>query len=423
MSNFQNIEAEQSLLGNILVNNNNYWKASFLRASEFYEPVHQRIYAACQLALEAGGVASPITLKAEFDKDAALAELGGAKYLMQLAKQAIQIESSDSLAAVISRASQMRQLKAAAQSFLSALDSEVNALPCELAAAQSQELEIAINSALLTEAQSDNEIIAELKKDTLQDVKSYSTGITALDEAMGGGILAGRAYGFAAPKKSGKTAMLATLAENLNQGGTKTLYVALEMGSKQIMERIAARRMGYNPSAFLKAGRKSDSFQAKLDASKSAGNLFFLNYAGIAFADLKAKLLSNVRRLKPKVIIIDYWQLIGGKENKQSEREHLDAVAQWITEFAKCYDVAIVMASQTNQDGNTRGGEGIRLAFDQVYKIISCQVTTPDGIVVESCLEIMDTRYTEWQNVGSEVERALRINPKGVFFEQIGSQL
>jgi replicative DNA helicase len=84
-----NIEAEQALLGAILVNNTAYSRvAEFLAAEHFGNAVHGRIFAAIGKLLERGQIANPVTLKGLFDQDGALAEVGGAQYLARLAEAA-----------------------------------------------------------------------------------------------------------------------------------------------------------------------------------------------------------------------------------------------------------------------------------------------------------------------------------------------
>jgi replicative DNA helicase len=87
-----NEEAEQGLLGAILVNNEVLNRvADFLRAEHFYLPVHARIYGAVEQLVERGQIANPITLKTFFEKDEALLEIGGADYLARLASSAATI--------------------------------------------------------------------------------------------------------------------------------------------------------------------------------------------------------------------------------------------------------------------------------------------------------------------------------------------
>ncbi|HLJ62850.1 MAG TPA: DnaB-like helicase N-terminal domain-containing protein, partial [Stellaceae bacterium] len=87
-----NLEAEQALLGAILVNNAAYHKVSeFLRDEHFAQAVHGRIYAAIARLIERGQIANPVTLKNLFDQDGALAEIGGAQYLVRLAANVVTI--------------------------------------------------------------------------------------------------------------------------------------------------------------------------------------------------------------------------------------------------------------------------------------------------------------------------------------------
>ena len=84
-----NIEAEQALLGAILVNNEAYHRVSeLLRPEHFFEPVHARIFECCAQRIGRGKLADPVTLKLLFEEDEALRELDGARYLGRLAHAA-----------------------------------------------------------------------------------------------------------------------------------------------------------------------------------------------------------------------------------------------------------------------------------------------------------------------------------------------
>ena len=85
-----NIEAEQQLLGAILTNNDVFDRiASLVKAEHFYEPVHARIFEMAAARIQKNALASPVTLKAFFEDDEGLKELGGPAYLARLAGAAI----------------------------------------------------------------------------------------------------------------------------------------------------------------------------------------------------------------------------------------------------------------------------------------------------------------------------------------------
>lgn len=79
----------------------------------------------------------------------------------------------------------------------------------------------------------------------------FPTGLAPLDEAMAGGLIAGRLYGFGARYKRGKTLLLGTISHNLNHAGVPHLYACLEMSPDEIEERNVAREMGFNAIKFL----------------------------------------------------------------------------------------------------------------------------------------------------------------------------
>ena len=88
----QNLEAEQGLLGCLLIDNTALEKVGdFLRPYHFFAPAHQRIYEAILKLTERGQMAGPVTLKNYFEKDEELKHAGGAEYLADLAASVITI--------------------------------------------------------------------------------------------------------------------------------------------------------------------------------------------------------------------------------------------------------------------------------------------------------------------------------------------
>ena len=91
-----NLEAEQALLGAILVNNEVLARiGDFLLPEHFHVGVHQRILAAAAKLIERGQIANPVTLKHFFDADDGLVEVGGAQYLARLAGAAVTIINAE----------------------------------------------------------------------------------------------------------------------------------------------------------------------------------------------------------------------------------------------------------------------------------------------------------------------------------------
>jgi hypothetical protein len=109
-----NTEAEQGLLGTLLINNAAHIQvAELLRPDHFVNEVHGRIYAAIGEFIRGGVVADPVTLKTRFDRDGALSDIGGAKYLARLAACAVTAINAESYARSIVDAARRRAIIAA----------------------------------------------------------------------------------------------------------------------------------------------------------------------------------------------------------------------------------------------------------------------------------------------------------------------
>jgi replicative DNA helicase len=106
-----NLEAEQALLGAILVNNEACDKVSaFLLPEHFFEPLHARIFEAAATLIRIGKLASPVTLKSHFENDATLKEIGGTAYLARLAANATTIINAEEYGRTIYELAQRRKL-------------------------------------------------------------------------------------------------------------------------------------------------------------------------------------------------------------------------------------------------------------------------------------------------------------------------
>lgn len=400
------IQLEQALLGRILKSQHELHAMPFLTADWFTEPVHKRIFSAMRQKAEHGEEINAVTLKPLFDSDPALIDIGGGKYIFNLLSQAMYAVSADDIAREIGDIKSRFELVEFCKSAIA------DCMDINSVAFSEILMNLTGNAIAMMEGhgsrkiKQEYEVVESLLDDLKADPKIYSTGINTLDTAMGGGLHAGKAYGIAARKKVGKTVLAGTISYNLAQNGVKHLFVCGEMGEKEIEQRISARRTGSFSSAFNNTYGRSRDFTNKL--AETAVNLrnnpsaMFYDAPGISFNELKSVLLEAVFKHKITGFILDYWQLVGGKPKSKSTSEHLDEVAQWIAEFGRKYGVWSVTMAQINQEGNTRGGEGMRLAFDQVYQLHRDDVTLPGA-----WMEMMDTRYTKWMDIGGKDDPGL----------------
>ena len=97
-----NIEAEQALIGSVLVNNDIIDEvASIVNEKEFYDPLHSKIYSLIEKLHNKGMIANPITLKNSFENEDSLSEVGGTEYLVKLTRFSSSVKQSIDYAKII----------------------------------------------------------------------------------------------------------------------------------------------------------------------------------------------------------------------------------------------------------------------------------------------------------------------------------
>jgi replicative DNA helicase len=406
-------EAEQGLLGALLV------RPKLIRdvtgnvaASDFYIPVHGRIYAKLAELLEKEMVATPVTLAPFFVGDSDLEHLGGAAYLAELSANVLTFHGMDGIAKFIASTAQRRKLRMLAQTaFEEAGDPDIEFIP--MLADLTTELENLTKGK--NEAVSQHEVIADILADLKRQDQVESTGIACIDKAMGGGLYRGFTYCFAAKAKAGKTTLAHSISYNLNQAGVKHAYIAFEMGQKQIVSRQIARHAEFNSLDFLT--RKDDFFVQGVEAVGMGmpNNCVYLDMGHADFAELRQKLAHSVLKDGIKGFFLDYWQLVRGQEKGQTQEAHLASVAQWIAGFARKHNVWAVVIAQLNREDNAFGSAGINRACDQFYKLYRGEI---EGCKDHSWLELEHSRYTFAGEVGNEMVPSLRhVTNYGPFME------
>lgn len=264
----------------------------------------------------------------------------------------------------------------------------------------------------------ERQVAERVLRNVTERKEPQSTGLKKLDECMGGGLYAGKVYGVFARKKVGKTAFAATISHNLVEQSCKHTFICGEMGSSEIHERVLARRLNVFPSAFRTEFGRTENFRDRLvqEVARTKGFVHYEDVPGVTFKQLKRICATASKKTKSKGIILDYLQLVQGQKSGESFATHMDNVSQWLAEFVRKNDMWCIVLGQINQEGNVRGGEGIRLACDQAYELkrMNDDPTTPFA-----WMEMMDTRYTKWQNVGEQAYAGLELIEMGPYFVEL----
>ncbi len=368
----QNLEAEQALLGAILSNNRALEKVSeFLRSECFANPVHGKIYEACRTYIEQGRIADPITLRAFFEGNEALKEVGGADYLMQLAAASTTIINAADYGRQILDRYIRRQLIALGNDVVNnAFDIQID----EEALQQVEETEkrlyqIANEGEMnggpkaLNIALHESLISTEKAMNSPSGLSGVTTGLAEMDRLLGGLhdsdliILAGR-------PAMGKTALATTIAfnaaqkfeeENKKADAPKksVAFFSLEMSAEQLATRILSAKAQV-PSHLMRTGKlTNDQFDDLAAGVQLLGKLplYVDETPGITVTAIKNR-ARRLKRDKEKglgLIVIDYLQLVTASGRTENRVQELSEMTRQLKIMAKELNVPVLVLSQLSR--------------------------------------------------------------------------
>lgn len=374
-----NIEAEQALLGALMVNNDVYDRiASLVDESHFYDPVHGRIFETAARRIQKNALASPVTLKAFLEDDEGLKELGGPAYLVRLAGASISIFAAKDYAQLIYDLAIRRDLISIGEEIsakASSVDVEsepkdqiVDAEQLLYQLGEQGNVDSGFQSFL--RALHDAVDVANAAYQREGGMAGTSTGLVDLDKKLGGLhpsdllILAGR-------PSMGKTSLATNIAFNIAKAykkGVKTDgtegavdggvvgFFSLEMSSEQLAARILSEASEV-PSEQIRRGEMTeDEFRRFVEAAKDLETcpLFIDDTPALPISTLAAR----ARRLKRQhgldVLIIDYLQLVRPATAKDSRVNEVSEITQGLKAIAKELNIPVIALSQLSRQVENR---------------------------------------------------------------------
>jgi len=364
-----NIEAEQAVIGSILVSNDIFDEINIVISSiNFYDPMHQKIFEAIENLIYKGMLANPITLKNYFEDEKD--DLNVPEYLVKVTKFSTSVRQAIEYSKIIYDMFVRRELiKISEQTIDNAKlsDLETNGqtiienserLLFDLAEKGS------FNSSLIKfdEAMKQTIEMASAAYKNDEGIVGVPTGLRDLDDRLGGLhqsdliIIAGR-------PSMGKTSLATNIAFNAaqklqNNGKKSTIaFFSLEMSSEQLSTRILAEQARIR-SNDIRRGRISDEqFDKFLETSKNISELPL--YIDETPALSIAAMSNRARRIKRlfglDMIIVDYIQLMRGTSfNKDGRVQEISQITQGLKAIAKELSIPVVALSQLSRQVEQR---------------------------------------------------------------------
>lgn len=367
-SSMYNIEAEQALLGALLINNEVIFDIGFLQPDDFYEPIHARIFKACRALVDKGQRADPTTLKTFFGHDQALNDIGGTDYLRRLDAGTITLINSVDYAQAVKDCSVRRQLHRIGLEMAAAAGepSPEESAKDQIASSQekldslSQEGVVGGPRRLSTVMEEAITQVEELRSCPSR-LTGIPTGIPALDEFVSG-LPRREVTVFAGATGMGKTGLAESVALAAARAGHRVIFFSLEMDATELARRAFAEHLG-TPYAQIRKGDVAPSDLREASKPYADSPIFIDDTAALSVSEIRNR-ARRLHRVEPlSLIVVDYLQLIRPETTYRGNRvAEVSEISASLKALAKELGVAIVAISQLSRQIEQRDDKRPRLS-------------------------------------------------------------
>ena len=373
-----NLEAEQALIGSILVNNDIIDEVStIINHTSFYDPAHTKIYEVIETLNNKGMIANPITLKNYFEKDNMLNEVGGTEYLVKLTRFSGSVKQAIDYAKVIHEMYLRRELVMISDNLSSeTLNSKDQSAEKIIESTEKSLFDLAergsFSQSFLKFNQALDQTIemATLAMKNDRGIVGVPTGLTDLDEKLGGlhksdlVILAGR-------PSMGKTALATNIAYHAaqtilsRQEKSSVAFFSLEMSSEQLSTRILSEQSRIRSDDIRRGKVTEEEINRYIETSRNIYNLplFIDETPAITIATLSNRARRIKRLFGVSLIVVDYIQLMRSSTSKNEGRvQEISEITQGLKALAKELGVPVLALSQLSRAVEQRDDKQPQLA-------------------------------------------------------------
>lgn len=354
-----NIEAEQSVLGGILIEKDAINKVlEFLSSdgSDFYHNAHARIFAGMVNLFEKNIPIDAVTLTDQFKDSDALSSVGGISYIGEILEATPTAANIMYYARIVKEKSLLRRIISASTEIVTKGYEGVDSAEDFIDYAEQKIFQISQDR-----AKKSFFALKDIIKDTFETIEKLyekkthvtgvSTGFKELDKLTSGFqnsdliIIAGR-------PSMGKTSFSLNIAENAAiEAGSPVAVFSLEMSKEQLVQRMLASRAKVDLQK-LRSGHLKDEDWGRL--TTAVGSLYDAQiYIDDTPAQSVLEMRAKARRWKGefglKLVIIDYLQLMRGKKNTDNREQEISDISRSLKAMAKELHLPVVALSQLSR--------------------------------------------------------------------------
>lgn len=359
----QNIEAEQSVLGSLLIDPDAVVRiASFLHPGDFYREAHQRIYAAILTLHERREPADFVTVVDELERKEQIEAVGGSSYLTSLINQVPTSIHVEHYAHIVERASIMRRLISAAGDIAALAYEERDDIDQVIDEAEQILFDVSqrrISKSLvpISEIVRDYYDRVEFLVEHRDESMGVPTGFSDLDRLLGG-LQPSDLIIIAARPGVGKTSLAVSMAANaaIKQDAVIAFFT-LEMAGSQLVQRMISARTGIDAQN-LRLGQIEDMEWeqfASASGALSKTNIFIDDTPSPTPTEIRTKARRLAAEYDLDLVIIDYLQLMQGSRNRMENRvQEISYISRSLKGLARDLNVPVIALSQLSRAVESR---------------------------------------------------------------------
>jgi replicative DNA helicase len=363
------IEAEQSVLGGLLLDNGAWDRAAdVLKDDDFYRYEHRLIFAAVGALIGHSKPADVITVFEQLQSLGKAAECGGLAYLNALAQSVPSAANLRRYAEIVRERAILRKLIAASDDIATqAFNPQGKQVSQILDEAEGKIFKIGEEGqrskqgfqGMDTLVMQLIDRVTELAENGADDVTGVRTGFFELDR-MTAGLQGGDLIILAARPSMGKTAFALNIAENVAVAeGLPVVVFSMEMGASQLALRMVGS-LGRIDQSGLRTGKLRDDDWGRLTEAVdklSKSSIFIDETPALNTAELRARARRQARQCgKLGLIVIDYLQLMSGSGSSSNENRatEISEISRGLKALAKELNCPVIALSQLNRSVETR---------------------------------------------------------------------
>jgi replicative DNA helicase len=359
------VDAERSLLGSVLVNNENYYRiVEFLRPEDFYLDSHRVIFRNMTGLMENSRAIDLITLQDELLRNASLESAGGIGYLSGLLEGIPYLVNIEHYIQIIRDKSLLRQMissasKVIAECFDQAEPADAILDQAEQALFNLSEHRTKAGFVSVRDMEEDTQKLLTKLYEDKEMITGVPTGFQDLDR-MTSGFQPGDLVILAARPSMGKTALALNIAEYVALKKALPVGIfSLEMSKQQLLMRFLCAESMVDAHKVRTGYIAKDDFRQLIDAlaTVTRAPLYIDDSSSLTIMEMRAK----ARRLKAEhglsLLIVDYLQLMSGYGRVENRVQEISGISRGLKALAKELEVPVVALSQLSRAPEQRQGD------------------------------------------------------------------